>query len=149
MLIVRGSSKFNKLFLYNAVTKTPFGRVLLFTTIIWLLTFAYCKKHFWRDPHSAFFDSSTVYKQGYSSVRGQEALDFLESSSSSTRTISSDPVICAAVVTVRRDNVQYLNTTIGTMLAGLSQEERSAVHARLLFADTDPQVHPDYGRQWL
>jgi hypothetical protein len=82
-------------------------------------------------------------------VRGQEALDFLESSSSSTRTISSDPVICAAVVTVRRDNVQYLNTTIGTMLAGLSQEERSAVHARLLFADTDPQVHPDYGRQWL
>lgn len=82
-------------------------------------------------------------------MRGQEALDFLESSSSSTRTISSDPVICAGVVTVRRDNVQYLNTTIGTMLAGLSQEGRSAVHARLLFADTDPQVHPDYRRQWL
>lgn len=45
--------------------------------------------------------------------------------------------------------MQYLNTTIGTMLAGLSQEGRSAVHARLLFADTDPQVHPDYRRQWL
>jgi hypothetical protein len=148
MLIVRGPFKFNKLWLYNAATQTPSGRFLLFTIVIWLLNFVYCKRRFWRDPHSAFFDSSTVYNQGYSIVRAQEALDFLESPSSSTYTTASDPVICAGIVTVKRKHVQYLNTTIGTMLAGLSQEERSAIHTRLLFANTDPQDHPDSGRQW-
>jgi hypothetical protein len=149
MLIVRGPLKFNKLWLYNATIQTPSGRLLLFNMMIWLLSFVYCKRMFWRDPHSAFFDSSTVYNQGYSIVRAQEALDFLDSPFSPTRTTPSDPVLCAGIVTLRRKHVQYLNTTIGTMLAGLSQEERSAIHARLLFANTDPQDHPDYGRQWL
>jgi hypothetical protein len=149
MLIVRGPIKFNKLWLYNAAIQTPSGRLLLFTIVISLLSLVYRKRRFWRDPHSAFFDSSTVYNQGYSIVRAQEALDFLDSPFSYTRTTPSDPVICAGIVTVRCKHVQYLNTTIGTMLAGLGQEERSAIHVRLLFANTDPQDHPDYGRQWL
>jgi len=149
MLIPRGSSGLNRKWLYNTVTKTPSGRVLLFTTTIWLLSFVYCKKKFWRDPHSAFFDSSTVYDQGYSSVRGQQAMDFLDSPWSPTYTTSLDPVICAGIVTARRSNVQYLNTTVGSMLVGLSREERSAIHVRLLFADTNPQDHPDFDQQWL
>lgn len=45
--------------------------------------------------------------------------------------------------------MEYLNTTVGSMLVGLSRKERSVIHVRLLFADTDPRDHPDYGRQWL
>lgn len=149
MLIPRGSSGFLRDWLYNAATRTPPGRLLLFTTTIWLLSFVYCKKKFWRDPHSAFFDSSTVYDQGYSSLRSQEAQDFLETPLPPKHTTTLDPVICAGIVTVRRSNAQYLNTTVGTMLTGLSREEGSALHVRLLFADTKPQDHPDYGQQWL
>ncbi|KEQ68079.1 hypothetical protein M436DRAFT_68450 [Aureobasidium namibiae CBS 147.97] len=149
MLMPRGSPGFNRKWLYSAMTETPSGRVLLFTTTIWLLSLVYCKRRYWRDPHSAFFDSSTVYDQGYSSVREQEGMDFLGNSSSPTYTTSLNPVICAGIATVRRSNVQYVNTTVSSMLVGLSREERSAVHVRLLFADTNPQDHPDYGRQWL
>lgn len=35
------------------------------------------------------------------------------------------------------------------MLAGLTDEERSAIHTRLLFAETEPQRHPDYHQRWL
>jgi len=76
-------------------------------------------------------------------------MDFLDSPSSPTYTTSLDPVICAGIVIVRRSSVQYLNTTVGSMLVGLSREERSAIHVMLLFADTDPRDHPDFGQQWL
>lgn len=66
-----------------------------------------------------------------------------------TGMLSNDPVICAGIVTVKRDPLQYLNKTIGSMLAGLTDEERSAMHIRLLFAETEPQMHPDYRQHWL
>ncbi|KAK6002037.1 hypothetical protein QM012_002527 [Aureobasidium pullulans] len=133
----------------DRAARTPAGRALGLTAVLWLLALFYCKHKFWRDPHSAFFDSSTVYDQGYSLVRSEEGLQFLSAASSRADESSLDPVICAGIVTVRRDPVQYLNKTIGSMLAGLTVEERSALHIRLLFAESEPQMHPDYHQRWL
>ncbi|CAD0101450.1 unnamed protein product [Aureobasidium mustum] len=133
----------------STAARTPAGRALGLTVVLWLITFFYCKHKFWRDPHSAFFDSSTVYDQGYSNVRSQEGLNFLSQAKPMIDIPSPDPVICAGIVTVRRNPIQYLNKTIGSMLAGLTDEERSAIHIRLLFAETEPQMHPDYHQRWL
>lgn len=35
------------------------------------------------------------------------------------------------------------------MLAGLTDDERNAINVRLLFAHSDPTVHPDWDRKWL
>jgi hypothetical protein len=53
------------------------------------------------------------------------------------------------MVTVKRNKVQYLNDTIGSMLVGLTPEERSAIDVRLLFADFDASIHPEWNELWL
>ncbi|KAG9663105.1 hypothetical protein KCU64_g1534, partial [Aureobasidium melanogenum] len=137
------------LLLLHSVARTPAGRVFGLTAVSWLMAFFYCKHQFWRDPHSAFFDSSIVYDQHYSNVRGQAGLELLSALNPLASVPSPDPVICVGIVTVKRDPVQYLNKTIGSMLAGLTVEERSAIHIRLLFAETEPQMHPDHNQRWL
>ncbi|KAH0357473.1 hypothetical protein KCU83_g693, partial [Aureobasidium melanogenum] len=137
------------LLLLHSVARIPAGRVFGLTAVLWLMAFFYCKHQFWRDPHSAFFDSSIVYDQYSSNVRGQAGLELLSALDPLASVPSPDPVICAEIVTVKRDPVQYLNKTIGSMLAGLTVEEHSAIHIRLLFAETEPQMHPDHSQRWL
>ena len=135
----------------RAVLKSTAGRVLLCTAIVWLFAFFYCKHTLWRDPHSAFFDDSAVYDLHYSHERQVEANGFLAKAEANSvqHQSSADPVICAGIATVKRDEVQYLNGTLGSLLVGLTPEERSALNVRLLFASADPSAHPNWDDQWL
>lgn len=134
---------------------SPAGRTLTAAIVVWLLIFATCKQLLWRDPHAAFFSSDGVYDLGYSLTRQSQAHDFIdlaskeESSAPSRNGSKSLPAICAAVTTFNRPGRQYLNETIGSMLAGLSVEERSALDVRLLFAHADSSLHPDWKATWL
>jgi hypothetical protein len=63
---------------------------------------------------------------------------------------AANPVICIGMVTVKRkQKMDYLNATIGSMLVGLTAEERSAINIQLLFADPDPAQHPEWNKEWL
>lgn len=55
----------------------PAARALLACGLIWLLAFAYGKVFLWRDPHSAYFSSDSVYDLGYSAARQRQARDFI------------------------------------------------------------------------
>jgi hypothetical protein len=134
----------------------PFIRVLLASAILWLTAFAYCKFLFWRDPHSAFFKSDHVYDLGYSEYRKAEAQKFVQLANSTDRDgapdsmkAGRDPLICAAFVTVKRDRMQYLDQSLGSMLEGLYSDERSALHLSVLFADTTASKHPNWKEPWV
>ncbi|KAL2260373.1 hypothetical protein VTK26DRAFT_5614 [Humicola hyalothermophila] len=164
----------------------PAARALLVCSLIWLLGFSYGRLFLWRDPHSAYFQSESVYDLDYSAVRQKEARDFIaqltpnkptESAAvaAPTHTASKGgeeaavekvksvrpalplktgphPSICAAFVTVRREPAAarlYLADSVGSMLAGLDPRERRALNVSLLFGDTDPARHPDWGAPWV
>ena len=136
--------------------KTCAGRTLIYTTLAWLVAYVYCKQTFWRDPDSWFYNASTVYDVKYSHERQIEARQFIVAANNSNENVpthnsspTQDPIICIGIVTVKRKAIQYLNDTIGSMLVGLTNEERSAISVQLLFADSTPFNHSDWDSQWL
>jgi hypothetical protein len=135
----------------KAIILSRASKTLACATFIWLLVFATCKQLLWRDPHAAFFSENGVYDLKYSSLRQAEAQKFFQDVETKVqpKTAQQAPVICAAITTFKRDGRQYLNETVGTMLAGLTTEERSLLDVRLLFAHADGTVHPDWDSRWL
>jgi hypothetical protein len=133
-----------------------FIRLLLVSIGLWLTAFTYCKFNFWRDPHSAFFKSDHVYDLEYSNFRKAEAQNLVQIANSTERYGAPDslkagkePVICAAFVTVKRDKMQYLDQSLGSMLEGLYPDERSALHISVFFADTTASNHPHWKDPWV
>ena len=62
---------------------------------------------------------------------------------------SARPTLCLGVATVSRPSKQYIRKTIGSLLEGLTEDERTKIHFILFIAHTDPQVHPIYGEKWV
>ncbi|EED16772.1 conserved hypothetical protein [Talaromyces stipitatus ATCC 10500] len=142
-----------RLLLHLLVT-TSAGKTFLASVFLFTLTFGWCKVRFWRDPHSAFFDDTHVYDLKYSLTREHEARQFISAYNAQTDgppalKASPTPVVCVAVTTVKRDGVNYLDASVGSLLAGLYPQERSALSVNVLFADTDPRKHPSWEQQWL
>lgn len=135
------------------VARTPAGITLIGTFGAWLLAFLFCRHLFWRDPQSSFFDGENAFKFRYTDRRQQEARQLIQSSERDvnlTQHVASlDPVICAGIISVKRKAAQYLNDTVGSLLVGLTAEERSAVNVQVLFAEPNATKHPDYEQNWL
>jgi hypothetical protein len=136
--------------------RLPAFRAFLISAVLYLLTFEYCRIRYWRDPHSAFFDISGVYDWKYSLAREHEANHFvsfydgIDDPAPDHITKSSDePLLCAAFATVKRDSDNYFEESIGSMLEGLDLRERRALHLKVLFANTDPTKHPNWGQRWM
>ena len=130
------------------------GVTLACTAIIWLSIFAACKHLLWRDPHTAFFSEDGVYDLDYSSFRQAEAHEYIAQADAGAHNQTQipktgTPSICAAITTFNRHGRQYLNETVGSMLAGLTDEERNELEVQLLFAHVNSTVHPDWNAQWL
>jgi hypothetical protein len=124
------------------------------TAIIWLSIFVACKHLLWRDPHTAFFSEDGVYDLDYSSLRQAEAHEYIAQAEAGAHNQTETPrtgtpSICAAITTFNRNGRQYLNETVGSMLAGLTDEERNELEVQLLFAHVDSTVHPDWDAKWL
>ena len=133
----------------------PAAKVLVAAGLVYLLAFEYCSLRFWRDPHSAFFDIRNVFDWKYSLVRQRQALNFTSASNvsveSETDVVKSreSPLMCAALATVKRENADYFEASVGSMLSDLDPRERRALHLSILFANTDPTQHPSWGQRWL
>ena len=118
------------------------------------LAFWYAKTHFYRDPGSAFFDRTRAYEQKYSQFRKAEVQKFISSypdgnTWSAEDVTGTNPSLCVAFSSVKRQHEQYLETTIGSMLQGLTPSERSDLQIAVLIAQTDAESHPAWHSKWL
>jgi hypothetical protein len=120
---------------------------IFYMSLVW-----YCRRNYYRDPTSAFFDPALGYRQHYSEIRQHEAESFIQSAAEkpfhrSNNTVT--PALCVGIATIKREGARYFHTSIGALLHGLTDTERQAIHLITLIAHTDPTVHPAYSETWL
>ncbi|RGP72604.1 integral membrane [Fusarium longipes] len=113
----------------------------------------YGQTHFYRDPGSVFFDKTRAYEASYSAIRKAEAAMTIESLTNEASTqpdnaSSVNKTLCLALNSVSRQT-QYLPITIGSILNGLSGQERQDLNIYILIAETDPTRHPNWNEEWL
>ncbi|KAJ4309390.1 hypothetical protein N0V94_008955 [Neodidymelliopsis sp. IMI 364377] len=108
-----------------------------------------------RDPTSFFFNPRKGYAPRYSAIRRQQAEDFLESYHNAT---SHDIVksghernrkLCVGIPSFKREGVHYLRDTVGSLLEGLTPEERQEIYLIVFIPHSNPNVHPEYNEEWL
>ena len=134
----------------NTPVKYLFCAFALFYFVLILIV-----RHFsWRDPGSFFFDPEEAYTPQYSSVRLQQAEEYLGNASSESfgshgRRKWKEPEICVGVVGIARVGVRYLRTAVASLVTDLTQEERDAIHLIVFIPHVDPTIHPAYHDQWL
>jgi hypothetical protein len=106
-----------------------------------------------RDPTSIFFNPMNAYDPVYSAIRLQQASSFIDAASSTAEPRIADapqqPHFCLGISTIARKGARYFKDTVGTILEGLSKEERADIYLILLIAHTDPSQHPAFAEPWL
>jgi hypothetical protein len=104
------------------------------------------------DPSSFFVDIKRAYERRYSTIRIEEAGDFIARSRSSSKhraKASSNPSICVGVATVQRDDAKYFDLLVGSLLKGLSDAERGDILLLPFIANIDPYTHYAFNESWL
>lgn len=154
MIITPSRSFANLQRLFHTFFTSLAGKVLLISLLLYGLAFEYCSVRYWRDPHSAFFDDTHVYDLKYSLYREHEALQHISAYNAriqppASTFASSSPQMCLALVTVKRDHVNYFDASVGSLLSGLDDRERRAFSVNVLFANTNPDLHPSWGQLWM
>src|SRR5947208_6148074 len=132
----------------------PAIRAFLLSAAVYIAAFTYCSYAFWRDPHSAFFKSDHVYDLKYSASRQADGLELVKAANSSEGATNilkagENPALCAVFMTVKRGKKEYLTESLGSMLHGLTAEERENLYLSVLFLDTEPSVHPYWTQAWV
>ena len=120
--------------------------------LICLALIRYCSVTFRRDPTSAFFDPVRGYERKYSIKRQRDAESFIRDANTSSfpqKVTPKNAKMCVGVASVGRDGEQYVKATIGSLLDGLTPDEREEIFLVVLIAETTPNNHPIYGEHWL
>lgn len=126
--------------------------ILIFPFFLYYIAKQYARVNFYRDPTSQYFDSSRAYDRMYTAVRTAQADAFINGSATHTfhRTVSTPPYLCIGMLTVARPGgFVYFRTSIGSLLEGLTQEERNGIYLMPFITHTDPTKHPVYPEPWL
>lgn len=137
--------------LAHQTLRTQGGRAFLIFIVVYVLIILYCAHAFKRDPTSAFFDPRYGYERIYSLKRQEQAEAFIAAANSKPRvvTASQTPKLCVGISTIGRPGKQYVLDTIGSILEGLTEQERAEIHLVTFIAQTNPSLHPIYEEQWL
>lgn len=107
-----------------------------------------------RDPTSIFFNPRTGYKPSYSAIRAEQAETFIATAGNHSA-IAPNPStgvqkkLCVGIPSIARKGARYLRTAVGSLLQGLSPEERAEIHLIVFIPHSDPTIHPAYTEQWL
>ncbi|KAI1105616.1 hypothetical protein F4804DRAFT_303979 [Jackrogersella minutella] len=111
----------------------------------------YLRSSCWRDPTSKFFQPQRAYVPTYSAHRIQEAISYADLVSAKQEEVirTNQPKLCIGIPSVKRDDISYLKSTLGSLQHGLSTEERSTTYFVVLLAHTNRMTHPDGGQPWL
>ncbi|KIL89040.1 hypothetical protein FAVG1_07434 [Fusarium avenaceum] len=119
------------------------------TCIAFLLCLSwYGKTHFYRDPGSVFFDKTRAYETHYSNNRKVEAQQVIDSYIKENPATDQNKSLCIGLSSVTRQ-MQYLPMTVGSLLHGLTKQERDDLHISVLIAEPDPTRHPNWNETWL
>lgn len=105
-----------------------------------------------RDPTSIFFRPRVGYAPTYSNVRKDQAEAFIDAASNGT--IGPVPnnerkKLCVGIPSIAREGEVYLRTAVGSILEGLTPEERGEIHLIVFIPHSDPTIHSAYKEQWL
>lgn len=106
------------------------------------------------DPTSIFFSPGKGYTPRYSTIRRQQAEDFITSyntTSDYNTELDRDrnKRLCVGIPSFGREGAQYVSNSVGSLLEGLTPEERAEIFLVVFIPHTDPAVHPVYGEGWL
>ncbi|KAF1960983.1 integral membrane protein [Byssothecium circinans] len=109
-----------------------------------------------RDPTSVFFNPRHGYTPRYSTIRKQQASDFIASANVSSYTTPNVPddaptkkKLCVGIPSMASRGPEYLRDTVRSLLAGLTPIERAAIHFTVFIPHTDPSAHPAFTESWL
>lgn len=149
--IVLGSADRSSVLSLRSSLRSSTSRILISVLVFYVAAFFYCKYTYNRDPTSFFFDPIQGYARRYSLEREVQALAFIDAANASSSSFKRQPIpsLCIGIATIARSNKQYVRSTIGSLLEGLSEDQRSEIHLSVLIAHTDPYVHPIFQEPWL
>ncbi|KAF9701481.1 hypothetical protein EKO04_001042 [Ascochyta lentis] len=108
-----------------------------------------------RDPTSFFFNPRKGYAARYSAIRRQQAEDFLQAyhDAPSHEIVKAgherNRKLCVGIPSFKREGVRYLRDTVGSLLEGLTPEERQEMYIIVFIPHSNPNVHPEYNEAWL
>jgi hypothetical protein len=126
-------------------------RILLTFVASYFLAYLYSSYTYVHDPTSYFFKPAEGFTRKYSLKREEQALTLIEAANHSNSVVepASSPSICIGIATIARAEKQYVRSTVGSLLEGLTKEQRSTVHLSVFIAHTNPHVHPIVQEPWL
>jgi GR25 family glycosyltransferase involved in LPS biosynthesis len=132
-------------------TASPQIKLFVVFAIAYCIATQYLRAVSSRDPSSFFFDAKRAYQRRYSLTRIEEASDFIATSANNADHVkaSSDPSICVGIATVQRNDAEYFDLLVGSLLDGLSNAERSDILLLPFIANIDPHTHYAYNTSWL
>lgn len=120
--------------------------------LCYLVTCLYFRHVSARDPTSLFFDPRHGFDHIYSKSRLAEAEQYIINATMQTkvRGNSTDtPDMAIGIATVQRRGQRYFRAAMGSLLHGLSDDQRDRFHLMVLIANTDPTTHKAYNETWL
>ncbi|KAF8850521.1 hypothetical protein BDZ45DRAFT_751681 [Acephala macrosclerotiorum] len=137
-------------YIRHLITRRSF-KILVSFSIYYLFLIQYYHHANYRDPTSYFFDPTRAYERMYSTNRIKEVDAFIMSAEllTTSRNSSQPPTICVGIATVTRRGEQYVRRTIGSLLAGLSIEERDDIYLDILIGHTNRSTHPIFSEKWV
>lgn len=121
-------------------------------SVFYLLAVIYCRSISYRDPSSLFFDARRAYTPSYSAYRTDEANAYINAVEHSDRNGSlavQPPLVCLGIATVARREHQYVRAAVGSLFAGLSEDERKLIFFNLLIGHIEPSIHSVFAEKWL
>lgn len=105
-----------------------------------------------RDPTSVFFNPRKGYVPRYSAVRRQEAQAYVASYNPATVVKAGDEKarkICIGIPSYNRPQAEHLQSAVGSLLHGLTPEERQEIYLIVFLPHSKPERHPAYSEKWL
>jgi GR25 family glycosyltransferase involved in LPS biosynthesis len=132
-------------------TASPQIKLFVVFAVAYCIATQYLRVISSRDPSSFFYDAKRAYLRRYSLTRIEEASDFIAISGHDGDHVkaSSDPSICVGIATVQRNDAEYFDLLVGSLLDGLSDAERSDILLLPFIANINPYKHYAYNETWL
>jgi hypothetical protein len=105
-----------------------------------------------RDPTSVFFNPRKAYIPRYSAIRRQQAEAFISAYNPANVVKAGEEKkrkLCVGIPSFNREGAQYLPDAVGSLLEGLTPEERQEIYLIVFIPHSKPEKHPAYNEEWL
>ncbi|KAJ4365343.1 hypothetical protein N0V83_008964 [Neocucurbitaria cava] len=106
------------------------------------------------DPTSIFFSPQKGYTPRYSALRHQQAEAFITTYNSTldrnvVKADEEQKKLCIGIPSIGRKGARYMRETVGSLLDGLTPQERREIYFIVFIPHADPTAHPAFNETWL